>query len=162
MRPKSSALLFAIVTSSLMLLLATMVGAHEDTQAGKPATENSKPSIEFKDKMVIGKGDNDQAEASYTVTIKLLGLEQEAKFKFEFQGRYATPNASVLALETQLGGGPNPPPPQWKYTRDDKKLVIEGWTDPKTMKFYPVAEIKFESAHFRKEYWPTIKLPPKP
>jgi hypothetical protein len=66
-----------------------------------------------------------------------------------------------MAIEAQLGGPANPKrlPPEWKHTRDDTKLIIEGWTDPKTKAFFPVKSIKFESPDFDKKVWPTITLP---
>ena len=162
MRLKSSTSLFGIATTLPLLILATMVVAGEDPPAKKPVTGNSKPTIEFVDKMIIGNGMDSKASASYTVTIKLQGTEEELKVKFNVGGRFATADASILALEAQLGGGgfPRQPPSQWKYNRDDKKLIIEGWTDPKTKKFHSVESIKFESSDIPKEYWPTIKMPP--
>ena len=150
--------LTAIVTTVSMLLLATMVVAYDDPPPKKPATE---PTIEFKDEMVFGKSDDDRAKALVTLTIKLDGIEQITEIKITFHGGIATSTATILALKTQLHGEDRKKPSPWKYSADymSKKLIIEGWTDPNTMIFYPVKNITFESVEIPNKYWPKITIP---
>jgi phosphotransferase system HPr-like phosphotransfer protein len=148
-----------------IFLLPMFAATHNHLPAQKPGKESQKPMIEFPDEMKIGKGDNEKAMATVTLTITLVGIEQKEEIKITFKGTSATANATIAALITQLRGDPKTPS-QWEYTPKkladimDNKLIIEGWTDLKTMKFCPVKEIKFESPDIQKKYWPTIKMPP--
>lgn len=161
MRPTFPAVVIGISASVSMLMLSTYT-ASSDNQPKGHMTEKQKPTVEFSDEMIIGSGNDDNATASCTVSIKLEGIKQETKIKFDCEGRSAGGVAMVFTLKAQLDG-PNPTTSQWKFQTDcskKPKLIIEGWTDPKTQKFHPVTGIKFESDGIRKEDWPTIKMPP--
>lgn len=158
--------LIAIFATMLIFLLPMIAATHNDLLAQKPATESQKPTIEFPDEMKIGKGDNQKAMATITLTITLVGIEQKTEINITFKGTSATANATIAALITQLRGDPKTPS-QWEFTPKklanimDNKLIIEGWTDPKTMKFHPVKSIKFDCPDIAKDYWPTISVDPK-
>jgi hypothetical protein len=147
-----------MIIPTFLCLLTALVMADDVSPPDKPAPVK-KPMIEFKDEMVIGKGDSDKAKASYTVTISLEGVTESSKITIYCEGRSASAEANLSALEAQVSGPRKGVPSDWKYNLDRNRLTIEGWTDPKTKKFHRVTVIKFESPDFDKKYWPTITLP---
>lgn len=150
----------ATILSAILTLLFAAMGATCADPPNKKSAEVNKPTIEFKDEMVFG---DQKAKASFTLIIKLDGTETEKKIKITFTGGSITADFAILTIKSQLGGAvPKSPPSQWKYEADDanNRLILEGWTDPKTQKFHPVKSIKFESPEIPKKFWPTIKMPP--
>ena len=47
----------------------------------------------------------------------------------------------------------------WQYKTDGKRLVIEGWKDPKTGKFHGVKSITFKSMELPKDLMPKVTMP---
>lgn len=162
MSSKLTGSLFAVSPIVRIFLLPMIVGAIDCPPAKNSLAETNKPTIEFPKEMIIGKGDDEKAEATVTLTIMLDNIEEKTELKVTFKGTSTSAHITIQMLATQLRGGGPRTPTQWRFTPDymNNKLIIEGFTDPKTQKFHPVKSIKFDSPNIPKKFWPAVKMPP--
>lgn len=129
----------------LLLLASPLMHAADDIPA--------KPTIEFRD--FPGKPE-DNVTYKFSLIVEAEGTDKKIELKDNTgTGGFSAP-ALVNLLEAEIKQLPG-----WKYSAMGSKLVIEGWTDPKTGKFYPVKKIRFESPNLPKEALPTVTLPGK-
>lgn len=150
--------MFTTLCAGVCLLFATTLRvpcltADDKVPADKP--ETIKPTIVFK----AFEATEDSRDTEITLRIDLQGSDYQLKKKLGCAGSYS-PAGLVELFDVVL----TKDSPGWKFTANMDKgiIIVEGWTDPKTKKFYTVKSIKFDSKNLPKEYWPTIKMPPKP
>jgi len=95
--------------------------------------------------------------ATYHISMKVELSGSDHVYQQSFKSTEALSAEGFAALfGADIGQGPG-----WASKVDGKKLIIEGWKDPKTGKLYKVKDIIFKSDDLPKECMPTVSGLPK-
>jgi hypothetical protein len=142
--------------AALALVLIGLQTSAADKAPPDKKTTVEKPTIEFQG---IFEGADNTKRHSLSVIVGLTGSSEELTIEVMTNGN-VTARALAISFANQIKANPD-----WKYSlsADENvevpKLVIEGWTDPKTKKLHQVKSIEFKSPDLPKDCWPTIKMP---